>query len=77
VENTRLGAGDWGTKACRPTRPSITYSICPGAQESLPTLKKDSFLTERSGNVDENKGPEKLDSVSWIQESGKNHKRIP
>ena len=40
-----LGAGDWGTKACPPpARASITRSICPAAQESLPTLKKNSFF---------------------------------
>jgi hypothetical protein len=37
-------------------RASITRSICPAAQESLPTLKENSFLTERSANVYENKG---------------------
>ena len=35
----------WGPKACPPrTRPSIIRSICPAAQESLPTLKRISFF---------------------------------
>ena len=56
-----LGAGDWasdwGAKACPPpVRASITRSICPAAQEGLPTPKKDCFLDDRGGNVYENKG---------------------
>jgi len=53
----KLRTGDWGTKACPPpVRASITRSICPATQESLPILKKDCFLTDRGGNVYENKG---------------------
>ena len=40
-----LGAGDWGTRASPPlARASITRTICPGAQESPPILKKNSFF---------------------------------
>jgi hypothetical protein len=59
VGELRTGAWGWalGAKACPPpVRASITRSICPAAQESLPTLKKDYFLTDQGGNVYENKG---------------------
>jgi hypothetical protein len=55
-EKQELWTGRWGTKACTPpARASITRPICPAAQESLRALKKNSFLTERCGNVIENK----------------------
>jgi hypothetical protein len=54
----KLRTGTGGTKACPPpVRDSLTRPICPAAQESQPILKKDCFLTDRGGNVTENKGP--------------------
>jgi hypothetical protein len=58
-EKQGLGTGGWGLgNEALPAADarSMIRSIRPAAQEGLPAFKK-IFLTERCGNIIENKGP--------------------